>query len=163
MIRERSGPAHPGVRFPPPLLFVAGWLIGLALDRWVFAIHIAGNGGDRAPLAILGWLGIVSGLAFAAWGAITFRRARTAIVPFRPARTVVASGPYRWSRNPMYVGLSALYVGLAVLLNAGWPLILLPLVLTALWFLVIRREEGYLTHAFGDEYIRYQQRVRRWL
>lgn len=163
MTQDRSGPAHPGVRFPPPLLFAAGLLIGLALDRRVFGIHLVGNDGDRAPLVILGWLGIASGLAFTAWGMITFRRARTAIMPFRPARTVVASGPYRWSRNPMYVGLSALYAGLAVLLDAGWPLILLPLVLTALWFLVIRREERYLTHAFGDEYIRYQQRVRMWL
>jgi protein-S-isoprenylcysteine O-methyltransferase Ste14 len=163
MIGDRSGPAHPGVRFPPPLLFAAGLLTGLALDRWVFTIPIVGGESDRAPLTLLGWLVLVAGVAFAAWGMITFRRARTAIVPFRPARTVVASGPYRWSRNPMYVGLTALYAGLAVLLNAGWPLILLPLVLTALWFLVIRREERYLAHAFGDEYIRYQQRVRRWL
>jgi len=163
MIRDRSGPAHPGVRFPPPLVFAAGLLIGLALDRWIFTIPIAGGEGDRAPLTILGWFALVAGVAFAAWGMITFRRARTAIVPFRPARTVVSSGPYRWSRNPMYVGLTALYTGLAVLLNAGWPLILLPLVLTALWFFAIRREERYLTHAFGDQYIEYQRRVRRWL
>jgi protein-S-isoprenylcysteine O-methyltransferase Ste14 len=63
----------------------------------------------------------------------------------------------------MYVGLTAVYAGVALLRNAAWPLILLPVVLIALWFLVIRREERYLTHAFGDHYTRYQQRVRRWL
>jgi protein-S-isoprenylcysteine O-methyltransferase Ste14 len=163
VIEHRPGPANAGVRFPPPLLFVAGLAIGLAIDRLVLRLRLVGDEGNRTPLVILGWLGIVSGLAFAAWGIATFRRARTAIVPIKPARTVVASGPYRWSRNPMYVGLTAVYGGVAILRNAAWPLVLLPVVLTALWFLVIRREERYLTHAFGEEYIRYQQRVRRWL
>jgi protein-S-isoprenylcysteine O-methyltransferase Ste14 len=160
---DRPGPANAGVRFPPPLLFVAGWLIGWALDRLVVRMRLVGDAGNRTPILILGWLGIVSGLAFAAWGITTFRGARTAIVPIKPARTIVASGPYRWSRNPMYVGLTAVYAGVALVLNAAWPLILLPLVLTALWFLVIRREERYLAHAFGETYFRYRQSVRRWL
>ena len=163
MTGDRSGPANAGVRFPPPLLFVAGLTIGLLLDRLVVRMRLAGDEGNRTPLVALGWLGIVSGVAFASWGIRTFRRAETAIVPNRPARTVVASGPYRWSRNPMYVGLTAVYSGVALLRNAAWPLILLPVVLIALWLLVIRREERYLTHAFGDQYTRYQQRVRRWL
>ena len=163
MSEDSRGPANAGVRFPPPLLFVAGLAIGLALDRFVVRMRLPGEEGARAPFLILGWLGIVSGVAFAAWGIRTFRRARTAIVPNKPARAVVASGPYRWSRNPMYVGLTAVYSGVALLRNAAWPLILLPVVLIALWFLVIRREERYLTHAFGDQYTRYRQRVRRWL
>ena len=163
MSEDRPGPANAGVRFPPPLLFVAGWSIGWALDRLVVRMPFVGGAGNRTPILILGWLGIVSGLAFAAWGITTFRRARTAIVPIKPARTVVASGPYRWSRNPMYVGLTAVYAGVALVRNAAWPLILLPVVLPALWFLVIRREERYLTHAFGETYLRYQQSVRRWL
>ena len=163
MSEDRPGPANAGVRFPPPLLFVAGLSIGLTLDRLVLRVRLVGDDVNRTPLLILGWLGIVSGLAFAAWGITTFRRERTAIVPFKPARAVVASGPYRWSRNPMYVGLTAVYAGVALVRNAAWPLILMPVVLTALWFLVIRREERYLTHAFGETYVRYQQSVRRWL
>ena len=163
MTEDRPGPANAGVRFPPPLLFVAGLAIGLALDRLVVRMRLPGYEGNRTPFLILGWFGIVSGVAFATWGIRTFRRARTAIVPIRPARTVVASGPYRWSRNPMYVGLTAVYCGVALLRNAAWPLILLPVVLTGLWFLVIRREERYLSHAFGETYLRYQQSVRRWL
>jgi protein-S-isoprenylcysteine O-methyltransferase Ste14 len=63
----------------------------------------------------------------------------------------------------MYVGLTSLYVGLSVLSDSWWPLVFLPVVLAALWFLVIRREERYLAAAFGEEYAAYRQRVRRWL
>jgi protein-S-isoprenylcysteine O-methyltransferase Ste14 len=163
MPETRSAPPHPGVRVPPPFLFAAAFLVGLALDRWVVRLHVAGDDDLRGPLVVAGWLGIAGGLAITGWGLITFRLARTSIVPMRPARTLVASGPYRFSRNPMYVGLSVLYAGLALLFDVGWPLLLLPFVLVALWFLVIRREERYLTHAFGDEYAQYRRRVRRWL
>lgn len=163
MSETLNPPPHPGVYLPPPFLFAAVFLVGLALDRWVVRLHVAGDGDLRGPLVVAGWLGIVCGVAFTGWGLITFRLARTSIAPMRPARTLVASGPYCFSRNPMYVGLSVLHVGLALLFDVGWPLLLLPFVLVALWFLVIRREERYLTHAFGDEYARYRQRVRRWL
>jgi protein-S-isoprenylcysteine O-methyltransferase Ste14 len=76
---------------------------------------------------------------------------------------LVTSGPYRFSRNPMYVGLSALYLGLALLFNVAWPLALFPVVVMALFRLVIRREERYLAEAFGETYALYAQRVRRWL
>ena len=163
MSEDPAGLANAGVRFPPPLLFVAGLAVSLALDRLVLPIRLASHDVGRTPLLALGWLGIVAGVAFSTWGIRTFRRARTSILPNKPARTVVESGPYWWSRNPMYVGLTAVYTGVALIRNAVWPLIVLPVVLTALWFLVIRREERYLTHAFGDSYIRYRQRVRRWL
>jgi protein-S-isoprenylcysteine O-methyltransferase Ste14 len=163
VIEDQPGPANAGVRFPPPLLFVAGLAASFALDRVVLRLRLVGDDANRAPLLILGWLGIVSGVAFSFWGIRTFRRAGTSVVPNRPARTVVASGPYRWSRNPMYVGFTAVYLGVALIRNAAWPLIILPVVLIVLWLLVIRREERYLTHAFGDEYVRYRQRVRRWL
>jgi protein-S-isoprenylcysteine O-methyltransferase Ste14 len=163
VIDERPGPAHPGVRVPPPLLFFAALFLGVALDRWIYPIHFAGDEVERTPFVALGWLAVICGFAIIAWGMTTFRRARTAIMPFRSARTIVASGPYRFSRNPMYLGFAVAHAGFAFVFGTAWPLILLPLVLTALWFLVIRREERYLAHAFGDEYARYQQRVRRWI
>jgi protein-S-isoprenylcysteine O-methyltransferase Ste14 len=94
---------------------------------------------------------------------LTFRRARTAILPTRPASQLVDGGPYRFTRNPMYTGLTTAYVGAAALLDSVWPLLLLPLVLAALVRLVVRREEAYLRGAFGAEYAAYQARVRRWL
>jgi protein-S-isoprenylcysteine O-methyltransferase Ste14 len=153
---------HPGVPFPPPFLFVAGFVTGLALERWAWRIPVA-NDDLRALFVLTGWLGVIVGLFLAGWGLLVFFRARTAIIPNQPARRLVTSGPYRFSRNPMYVGLSALYVGLALLFNVAWPIVLFPFVVIALVRLVIRREERYLAGAFGDAYALYRQRVRRWL
>lgn len=160
-----NGPAMvngPGVHFPPPFLLAGAFLAGLALERWVFRLALA-DGPLRTSAVAGGWLLALSGLALAAWGLVTFFRSRTAIMPNRPATRVVSSGPYRFSRNPMYVGLTALYAGLALTFDVAWPLVLLPLALVALQRLVIRREERYLSAAFGAEYDAYRARVRRWL
>ena len=149
----------PGVRFPPPFIFVLGFLSGLVLERWVHRIPL----GSRRPLALAGWTLAVAALALAGWAMITFWRARTAIIPHRPASRLVRHGPYRFTRNPMYVALAALYVGLALLFNVAWPLVLLPAVLWLLWHLVIRHEERYLLFAFGDDYAAFTREVRRWL
>jgi protein-S-isoprenylcysteine O-methyltransferase Ste14 len=151
----------PGVWFPPPTLFVAGFLLALALDRWVFSLRLGGV--SRPTLVVAGWLLMIVGGSALLWAMLTFTRARTAILPSRPARTIVATGPFRFSRNPMYPGLSGIYIGLSLLTGMAWPLVLLPLVLLSLYALVIRREERYLGDAFGEEYAAYRQRVRRWL
>jgi protein-S-isoprenylcysteine O-methyltransferase Ste14 len=150
-----------GVRFPPPLLFVAGLAIGLLLDHGVRAL----------PLSHIGWallegagVGLVlAGGCLVAWGMLTFRAARTAIVPHHPASRLVERGPYRFTRNPMYTGLTIAYIGGALILNTAWAIIILPAVLALLVRLVVRREEAYLSDAFGAEYTAYQSRVRRWL
>ena len=154
-------PAHPGVHFPPPTLFVVGFLLAVALDRWVLTLPLGGI--DRTALLITGWMLVIAGILLLMWAMLTFARARTAIYPSRPALTIVATGPFRFSRNPMYVGFSAAYIGLSLLMSMAWPLVVLPLVLLSLYTLVIRREEHYLGHAFGDEYAAYRSRVRRWL
>jgi protein-S-isoprenylcysteine O-methyltransferase Ste14 len=159
---DRARIPHPGVPFPPPFLFVAGFLGGLALERWGARVQVA-TGELRVVSVLAGWLGVIAGMCLAGWGLLAFFRARTAIVPIRPARRLVASGPYRFSRNPMYVGLSVLYLGLALLFNVAWPMMLFPLVVLSLDRLVIRREERYLADAFGESYTMYRQRVRRWL
>ncbi|HEY7407575.1 MAG TPA: isoprenylcysteine carboxylmethyltransferase family protein [Gemmatimonadaceae bacterium] len=151
----------PGVWFPPPTLFVVGFLIGLTLDRWVIRLRL--DDVSRSVLVVGGWLLIALGLVILLWAMLTFLRARTAILPSRPARSIVATGPYRFTRNPMYVAMSAIYTGLALLMGVGWPLVLLPIVLLSLAALVIRREERYLGDAFGEEYAAYRARVRRWL
>jgi protein-S-isoprenylcysteine O-methyltransferase Ste14 len=151
----------PAIRFPPPFLFVGGfaaaWMLHLLLP-----FEISGRG----PLPgqeIFGAGLMAGGLAFMAGGLATFASQGTAIIPHRPARVLVRTGPYRFTRNPMYVGLTFGYVGLAVALNWAWPLVLLPVVLIMLSTLVIRREERYLREAFGGEYETYCRRVRRWL
>ena len=153
--------ASPGVRFPPPTLFVAGFLIALALERWVLSLRFSALGIPALPLSA--WILIALGMALLAWAMLTFRRARTAIMPFNPASTIVTRGPYRFSRNPMYVGLTLVYLGLSLLVGTVWPIVLLPVVLWSLYMLVIRREERYLGSAFAEEYGAYRRRVRRWL
>ena len=158
---EKPGPKHPGVKFPPPFLFVAGLALGFLLDRcWPVPWIPASWGTYRFAL---GWGIVALGLGLGAWGFITFLRARTAILPHHPASRLVYAGPYRYTRNPMYVGLTGGYLGIAVLIDSLWPLLFLPAVLAALYRFVIRREERYLTAEFGAAYEDYRRKVRRWL
>ncbi|HYN09176.1 MAG TPA: isoprenylcysteine carboxylmethyltransferase family protein [Vicinamibacterales bacterium] len=151
----------PGVRFPPPFVFVGGFLAGWVLD-FVIGFEIDG---ERAGVTQIG-LGVAAmaiGTAVMLWGLATFARARTPIIPDRPARQLVSNGPYRISRNPMYLGLTSLYTGLALVLNMAWPLVLLPFLLLILTASVIVHEERHLREAFGATYEDYCRRVRRWI
>jgi protein-S-isoprenylcysteine O-methyltransferase Ste14 len=152
----------PGVRFPPPFIYAAAYLIGLAVEKWIARVPLA-SADVRPWLVTAGWIAIVLGAAIAASGVATFRLARTAIIPFHPATRLVRRGPYRFTRNPMYLGLAVLYAGLALLFDTAMPLLLLPLAMMAMQVLVIKPEEHYLTDAFGEEYRQYQRAVRRWL
>jgi len=156
-----TDPRGPNIRFPPPLIFAVGWLLGWWLNRrLIFEIDGAGPGGVQTGLGLL--LGAV-GLGLMFWGMITFVMARTPVIPHRSARALVRHGPYRATRNPMYLGLTSLYVGLALVANAAWPLIVLPVVLIVMTTYVIRREEAHLDRAFGADYHAYRRQVRRWL
>ena len=159
-MQNANGPSHPGVHYPPPLLYVAGILAGWLADR-VRPLPITGHPSSVRTVLVLafglGWLALFA----AAWGG--FRRERTTLIPNRPASALVTTGIYRFTRNPMYVSLALLYVAVALVLDSWWPLVLLPLVVLAVDRLVIRREERYLAHAFPGEYDAYRARVRRWL
>jgi protein-S-isoprenylcysteine O-methyltransferase Ste14 len=152
---------HAGVHFPPPFIYAAGIAAGWALHRWWHPLPITpGGSGVREALGVAGvlaWLGLFVSAA------VTFRRARTTLIPNRPASAVVSGGPYRFTRNPMYVSLVALYVGITLLIDTWWPFVFLPLVVVAIDRTVIAREERYLASAFPAEYGAYASRVRRWL
>lgn len=151
----------PGVPFPPPLVFVAALALGFLAHR-VYPIGV-GPAGARRVVAIAGWVLTLSFLALFLPAAHAFRRARTNILPNQPATTIVESGPYRWSRNPMYVGMTLLSVGVALVFNALWALLMVPVAVLVTDRYTIAREERYLERAFGDEYRDYKRRVRRWL
>ena len=159
--KDDDSPRHPGVRFPPPLLFVLPLGAGILLQQWL-PLHLV-DAQWRVVCVFVGWLliGVWGGLS--GWAIVTFRRQRTAIIPNRPATRLVTWGPYRISRNPMYLALSALYLGVSVLVNTIWPVVFFPVVITLLYFLVVRREERYLSAAFGSEYEEFCAGVRRWL
>jgi protein-S-isoprenylcysteine O-methyltransferase Ste14 len=150
---------HPGVDFPPPFLYAAAFLAGYAAHRAYPLIM----GGDRRSVEVAGVLLVAAWAGIMAWAFATFLRARTNILPNRPATRLVTSGPYRHTRNPMYVSLALLYAGGALLLGDWWPLFFLPLVLVTIDRLVIAREERYLLDAFGGHYDAYCRRVRRWI
>jgi protein-S-isoprenylcysteine O-methyltransferase Ste14 len=155
-----GAPATPGIHVPPPLIFVAGFTAGWLLHReWPLALV-----GAAAPAVRLGlgWGLVAVGLALMWTGLATFLLARTAVLPIRPATRLVTTGLYRFSRNPMYLGMTLLYIGGALVVDSLWPLALLPLVLVLLVRFVIRLEERYLAATFGEAYEEYRRRVRRW-
>lgn len=160
---SRSRGPGPNVKFPPPVLFAAGFFVEWLLD--IHAIHLWPDvpPGVARVLDAAGWLFIVCGMALTCWGIATFRRLRTSVYPNRDASLLVSEGPYRFTRNPMYAGLTLAYVGGSMVIASLWPLLHLPLVLALLYVLVIAREERHLTEAFGDAYRDYQRRVGRWL
>ena len=114
-------------------------------------------------LAGCGAILVAAGLAFTGWARFLFIRRGTTVLPFRPSSVFVADGPFRYSRNPIYVGFIAAYAGIALLCRAVWPLIFLPFVVVAIRQMAIAKEEAYLERRFGAQYLEYKVRVRRWL
>ena len=153
-------PRPSGVHLPPPLVYAAGFLIGWLIDRRLpVPITVGGSTGRLVGAAICAAACVaVAGAAF-----VTFRRARTTVIPGRPASALVTSGPYQVTRNPMYVSFAVFYIGATLLLNSWWPAMLLLPVLFVIDRFVIRHEERYLASAFPREYAEYRERVRRWL
>lgn len=152
-----------GVRFPPPLIFAIAFFAGYLIEKKVGRLPLVNSASGIRMLELVGAVLLAAGLGFMIWGVLTFRRAKTPLLPFLPATQIVDSGPYRFTRNPMYSGMTLAYLGLAWLTNMGWPMILLPLALFALHHFVVVKEERYLASAFGEQYESYRSRVRRWL
>ncbi|MGE0553039.1 MAG: isoprenylcysteine carboxylmethyltransferase family protein [Gemmatimonadales bacterium] len=109
----------------------------------------------------LGLLGL--GVAVAVAAVRRLHAARTTLQPWESTTTLVTSGPFRYTRNPIYLSYTLLYLGVTFCANSVWPLLLLPLVLGLVILVVIGREERYLEARFGDAYQDYRRRVRRWL
>ncbi|NUO64231.1 MAG: isoprenylcysteine carboxylmethyltransferase family protein [Gemmatimonadaceae bacterium] len=152
--------ASAGVHFPPPFVYALGILAGWALQRWRPWPITAGHASWRGVLAAVCALIYLLIFASAATG---FRRARTTLIPNRPASALVTTGIYGRTRNPMYVSLVFFYLAFALWLNSWWMLVLVPVVIVAVDRLVIAREERYLASAFPDDYRAYRARVRRWI
>ena len=149
---------HPGVIAPPPVLYGGALAVGAALD-WLVPLPVLEPGAGSVPGIAL----IVAGLLLALWCAGLFWRAGTAVQPHHPSTAIVTSGPYRFSRNPIYVALTAVSAGIGLWVNSAWMLGLLLPTLVMMQIAVIGREEAYLEAKFGDAYRAYKARVRRWL
>lgn len=158
---EESSSSGPDVRYPPPVVFVLGIVAGWFLCR-AFPLPLVGPTA-RSAAALAGWLLVALGTGLSVWGLATLRGAGTPIRPNKPVSTLVTNGPFRLSRNPMYLGLSLVYLGVMLLMNSVWTGLFLPLVIAILYLTVIRPEERYLAATFGIAYDEYRRRVRRWL
>lgn len=148
----------PGVVAPPPLIVLVPMLAGFGLDYlWPSPAlpNVVGY-----PLGIV--LGIL-GFAAALPALFGFRRAGTSAEPWHPTTVLVTGGLYRYTRNPMYVGLILVYLGVTAAFGGLWVLAMLAPVVVALRYGVIRREESYLEAKFGDAYRDYKASVRRWV
>lgn len=149
---------HAGVRVPPPLIYVAFFAIGLLLQQILPLPFLPRLPARVAALIFLGGYVLLFG-----WSYRLFRRAHTSLVPVVPATELVVRGPYRFTRNPMYLSLLCLYLAVALWFGVPWALLLTPLVVLAVQRTVIAREERYLERRFGEAYRQYRTRVRRWI
>src|SRR5262245_12971868 len=156
-----AGPFRLLMRVPVPWVFVLTYVIGAGLD-YVWPVQLIPDVNGRVTTSV-GAVLFILGAVIAAWGLITFHKARTTTVPGERSSRLVTWGPYRFRRNPMYVGLAIAYLGEAFLLRQIWPAVLLPLVLAYVNWVVIPVEQGKLAEVFEVEYAAYQRRVRRWL
>ena len=155
-----TGAESSGVVFPPPLVAWGGIGAGWALDRFVFPLPVGLEGAARTRVTLL--LGVLCFGVFG-WSISRFRRAGTSIRPDRASTTLVTDGPFRYSRNPLYVSILVFQAGAGILLDSVWILMFLVPVALVLHYGVILREERYLERKFGDAYRDYKRAVRRWL
>lgn len=153
---------HPntsGVVVPPPVLYLCTFLTG-SIIQIVYPLKLSDS--TSISLLIASCLFIPS-VVFARWAFITMRHAGTSASHSKPSASLSIHGPYRFSRNPIYVAMTGIYLGAVFLVNAVWPLLLLiPLLIFMHWFVIVK-EERYLTQKFGQTYFEYKSNVRRWL
>jgi len=147
---------NPGVLVWPPLFYLSALVLMVILRALaplpIFAVAAAW------PALLL----VVAGVALLATGRRTMTAAGTNVNPTRPATTIVSSGPFRFTRNPLYVGVTLIFTGLTLAFNTWWGFILLVPVLVTMHFGVVLREERYLERKFGEPYRQYRSRVRRY-
>lgn len=157
----KSTKDSPGVFIPPPLFYAVFFLLSFLLQgyftiRGAFFFHTHWAN-------IIGTLFYFTGVAFIFPAAFEFVKSKNTVITAKPASTLQTTGIYSYSRNPMYVGLILIYLGLTFQFGNWWTLILLPLLIVFITYVVIHPEERYLERAFGTDYTEYKKRVRRWI
>jgi protein-S-isoprenylcysteine O-methyltransferase Ste14 len=166
-VEDESVPTQPSsgrlssflLRIPVPWVYVLAYLAGAGLEK---LLPLTLSSALPSSTFIAGAIFFAVGAIIAGWSWAIFHRLGTSRVPGEASSTLVTWGPFRFSRNPMYVGLAIAYVGEAGMLRQVWPVLLLPLVLMYLNWTVIPLEESRLQEVFKAGYDQYRQRTRRW-
>ncbi len=151
----------PGVFIPPPLFYAGFFLLSMILQGYLtikgaFFFH-------KQPAFFIGYVLYLAGVFFIFPAMFKFIKTKNSIIPTKPANSLQTTGIYSYTRNPMYLGMLFIYLGVALQFGNWWTLILTPFLVAFITFLVIRREEKYLTRAFGEAYTNYKKKVRRWI
>ena len=143
----------------PPIAWAVAVLAGLALN-WLMLLPFIPA---AVPAGELGVMVFALALSLVAWAIVTMTRAGSNVPTNLPTTTIVNTGPYRFTRNPIYLGMVLGLIGLAIALNSLWLLLTLAPFALVIRYGVVACEEAYLERKFGDDYRRYRARVRRWL
>lgn len=153
-------PDHPGVYFPPPLLYIAMFLGTMAMQHIVnINDSFFGSG-----IALVGsFVLVAAGLTLMLPAILLFFRTKNSLIPIKPATSLQATGIYALTRNPMYLGLLLIYIGVAFWIGNWWTFIFTPVLILLVNKLIIEKEENYLERAFGAAYVDYKKKVRRWI
>ena len=154
-----AAPDHAEVRILPPLLLLGSILLGVAL-HWLWPLGFEAGGGRRV---LVGLALLAAGIGAGAWTIVWMRRTKQDPDPRKPTPELILGGPFRYSRNPIYVGMALVQTGVGIALGNAWVLLLLPPTLLVLARGVIEKEEAYLARKFGAAYVDYRARVRRWI
>ncbi len=151
---------NPGVYIPPPLFYVLTFLAAVFIQN---KFPINNSLFQMQMIKIFGIILIVIALFFLVRSLRQFFQSKNTLMTIRPASSLQANGIYSITRNPMYVGLAIVYLGITCLIGNWWNIILFPILLTIVQEYIIKHEEKYLERRFGQEYLNYKYKVRRWL
>ena len=155
---SENGKDRAGVIAPPPLIYLGFIVIGLALE-YLWPAPLLGQDVQYTVGAAL----IAVAFLIAVPAFLQFRRAKTNVDPYKPVTAIISKGPFRWTRNPLYLAMAVLQLGIAAALDGLWIALMVVPALIVIHYGVIAREERYLEAKFGDEYLSYKAAVRRWV
>ena len=154
---ERDGAA---VRIPPPLIYLLAVVSGALVHAFAFPLQVGLVSGLRVAVTVATAL---AGLALIGSAMNLFKGTSQDPKPWKATPEIISTGIYRFTRNPMYVGLALLQTAIGVGVANGWIVLLIPVVLALVYATAIRHEEAYLVRKFGDAYLDYKRSVRRWI
>ena len=151
---------HPGVYIPPPLIYVAFFFLSVALQK---AMPLNSLFLQTAVAATAGRVLLIAGILVLLPALWKFLVSNNTLITIKPAHSLQTAGIYAFTRNPMYLGLLLLYSGIGFFKGNWWTFIVIPLLIITVQVYIISKEEHYLQRAFGNEYLQYKKKVRRWV
>lgn len=146
------------VKFPPPFVFLISMIVAFGVQHFR-PIDI----GNSLGFKFVGLVVVILGISIVIFIRRSFHRVETNIEPWKPTNKIISTGFYAYSRNPIYIALCLVSIGLGILFNSFWILISFIPSIVIVYYIAIKKEEVYLEKKFGEEYNLYKKKVRRWL